>query len=85
MPYKNDKNTTTELSEATEKRIDSLPKHAQEIFKEAHSNAIKEYQDPDKRREGENDSPEEVAHKVAWAAVKRKYQKNGEEWAKKSD
>ena len=41
-----------ELSEATEKRIDSLPEHAQHIFKKAHSSAIKEYKDPDKRRGG---------------------------------
>lgn len=72
-----------ELSGATEKRIDELPKHAQHIFKKAHSNAIKEYKDPDKRREGNKESAEEVAHKVAWAAVKREYKKKGDDWVKK--
>lgn len=72
-----------ELSEATEKRIDSLPEHAQHIFKKAHSSAIKEYKDPDKRRGGAKDDLEEVAHKVAWAAVKKEYKKNGDKWIKK--
>ena len=72
-----------ELSEATEKRIDSLPEHAQHIFKKAHSSAIKEYKDPDKRRGGAKDDLEEVAHKVAWAAVKKEYKKNGDKWVKK--
>jgi cation transport regulator len=60
-----------DLSEATEKRIDKLPDHAQHIFKKANSSAVKEYQDPGKRRGGKKESAEEVAHKVAWAAVKK--------------
>ncbi len=75
---------TKNLSVATQKRIDDLPNHAQEIFKEAHSNAVDEYQDPDKRREGKKQSAEEVAHKVAWSAVKKKYKKNEDgTWTKK--
>ena len=74
-----------ELSEATEKRIDQLPDHAQHIFKKAHSSAVKEYQDPDNRRGGRNESAEEVAHKVAWAAVKKEYSKEGGKWVKKDD
>lgn len=50
-----------------------LPKHAQEIYKEAFNSAWEEYRDPDKRRGDE--SREETAHKVAWAAVKGKYAK----------
>ena len=73
------------LSEATEKRIDDLPKHAQHIFKKAHGSAIKEYKDPDKRRGGKKVSSEEVAHKVAWSAVKKEYKKKGDEWVKKDD
>jgi cation transport regulator len=74
-----------QLSEATEKRIDDLPEHAQHIFKKAHASAIKEYKDPDKRRGGKNESAEEVAHKVAWAAVKKEYKKEDDEWVKKDD
>lgn len=35
-----------ELSEATEKRIDQLPDHAQHIFKKAHSSAVKRVSRP---------------------------------------
>lgn len=75
----------SKLSETTEKRIDDLPKHAQQIFKKAHASAIKEYKDPDKRRGGKKQSAEEVAHKVAWSAVKKEYKKKGDEWVKKDD
>ncbi len=70
------------LSDATEKRIDQLPEHAQHIFKKAHASALKEYEDPKKRRGGAKESVE-VAHKVAWAAVKKDYKKKGDEWVKK--
>ena len=72
-----------ELSENTKKRIDELPEHAQHIFKKAHAGAIREYQDPEKRRGGKDESDEEVAHKVAWSAVKREYKKEGDRWVKK--
>jgi cation transport regulator len=72
-----------ELSDATEKRIDQLPEHAQHIFKKAYAGAIKEYEDPKKRRGGGKEDLEEVAHKVAWAAVKKDYKKKGDEWIKK--
>lgn len=84
MP-KSKKGNGNELSEATKKRIDDLPEHAQHIFKKAHASAIKEYEDPDKRREGEKESVEEVAHKVAWSAVKKVYRKKDDEWVKKDD
>ena len=54
-----------------------LPTHAQEIFKEAFNNAWKEYKDPKKRRG--NDSQENVARKVAWDAVKQKYEKGSDD------
>lgn len=81
-------NTNTDdennLSESTRKRIDELPAHAQEIFKEAHSSALEQYKDPDKRRGGKKESKEEVAHKVAWSAVKKKYKKSEDDkWIKK--
>lgn len=61
-----------------------LPKHAEEIFLEAYNNALEQYKDPQKRRN--NASLEETAHKVAWAAVKKKYEKNEAtgKWQKKS-
>ena len=72
------------LSESTKKRIDELPVHAQEIFKEAHSSALEQYKGPDKRRGGKKESKEEVAHKVAWSAVKKKYKKGEDDkWIKK--
>jgi cation transport regulator len=63
---------STRLSTRTKKQIDTLPQHAQHIFKKAHDSALKQYQDPAKRRGGKNQSAEVVAHKTAWAAVKKK-------------
>jgi len=60
-----------------------LPKHAQEIYKEAYNSAWDEYADPSDRRG--DASREETAHKVAWAAVKQKYEKQGDRWVKKGD
>jgi cation transport regulator len=74
MPYRSNQ----ELPDSVK---NSLPSHAQDIYREAFDNAWAEYQDPAKRRG--NESLEEAAHKVAWAAVKKKYQKVGEEWQPK--
>jgi cation transport regulator len=82
---KNEDDGDEELSEITEKRIDQLPEHAQHIFKKAHASAIKEYQNPDKRRGGKKESAEEVAHKIAWAAVKKEYTKEDDKWVKKDE
>ena len=35
-----------QLSARTKKQIDSLPEHAQHIYKKAHANAIEQYQNP---------------------------------------
>lgn len=51
----------------------NLPKHAQEIYKEAYNSAYDQYKDPEDRRGDE--SREEVSHKVAWSAVETKYEK----------
>lgn len=59
----------------------SLPKHAREIYLAAFNSAWEEYAHSQDRRGG--DSREEVAHKVAWAAVKQKYEKDGDEWKQK--
>jgi cation transport regulator len=71
------------LSERTKKQIDTLPEKAQRTFKKAHESALKEYKDPDKRRK-KSDTPEKIAHKVAWNAVKKKYKKSGDKWVSKS-
>jgi len=78
MPYE----SVDELPDAVK---DNLPGHAQEIYMAAFNNAWDEYRKPEKRREGT--SREETAHRVAWAAVKNKYEKDEEtgNWKKKSD
>lgn len=58
-----------------------LPKHAQEIYQAAFNNAWDQYKDPEDRKG--DASREEVAHKVAWAAVKNEYEKQGDKWKKK--
>ena len=60
-----------------------LPEHAQEIYKEAFNHAWYEYKDASKRRNPKA-SREAVAHKVAWAAVKLKYLKQGDRWIAKT-
>lgn len=62
---------------------DNLPKHGQLIYKEAYNSAWKQYEDPDKRHG--DASREETAHKVAWAAVKKEYEKDEQsgEWVRK--
>ena len=61
-----------------------LPKHAQDIYKEAYDSAWEQYADPSKRRGSED--REETAHRVAWAAVKAKYHKGDDDkWHPGSD
>lgn len=67
MPYK----STKELPESVR---DNLPDHAQEIYQEAFNSAWDQYDKPEERRGGAD--REETAHKVAWAAVKKKYEKD---------
>jgi cation transport regulator len=59
-----------------------LPVHAQDIYQEAFNSAWDEYKEKKDRRGDE--SREEVAHKVAWAAVKNQYEKGDDDkWHKK--
>lgn len=60
-----------------------LPEHAQDIYLSAYNNAWETYADPDDRRG--DDSREEVAHKVAWAAVKQRYSKQADGTWRKRD
>lgn len=59
----------------------NLPTHAQEIYKEAFNHAWEEYKNPEDRRDGA--SREEIAHRVAWSAVKQEYEKIDDQWRKK--
>jgi cation transport regulator len=79
------KSEDKKISARTKKQIDSLPEHAQHIYKKAHASATEQYQNPQKRRGGKRQSAEEVAHKTAWAAVKKEYKKKGNEWVRKEE
>ena len=52
-----------------------LPEHAQDIFREAFNHAWEQYADDPRQ--------EEIAFRVAWAAVKRSgYRKSDGEWVR---
>jgi cation transport regulator len=53
---------------------DHLPTHAQEIYLAAFNNAWARY------AERGPAGQEESAHRIAWAAVKRRYRKQGSRW-----
>lgn len=74
MPY-------NRIDQLPDSARNNLPKHAQEIYKEAYNSAEDQYEDPDQRR-GDG-SQEETAHQVAWSAVKEKYKKQGDRWVRK--
>ncbi len=54
-----------------------LPLHAQEIFRAAFNRAWLSYGTSERSRR------EEIAHRVAWAAVKRSYRKLGDDWVRR--
>lgn len=74
MPYKH-------LSDLPDNVKDNLPEHALEIYRAAFNHAWEQYKDPDDRNS--DDDRETVAHKVAWSAVKVKYEKRGDKWVEK--
>ena len=51
-----------------------LPPHAQDIYRSAFNGAWITYRDRSPK------AREEIAHRVAWAAVKHKYRKHGDQW-----
>lgn len=52
-----------------------LPPHAQDIYREAFNHAFAAHAgDPDH---------EEIAHRIAWAAVKRSYVKDADMWVRR--
>ncbi len=67
MPYE-------KLTDLPDRVRNNLPKHAQEIYKEAFNSAEEQY--------GE----ESRAHRVAWSAVENKYEKNDQgDWVEKKE
>ena len=70
MPYV----TTSDLPPAVRR----LPSHAQEIFLSAFNNAWDTYAERGPQQQ------EETAFRVAWAAVKKRYRKQGDRWLPKS-
>ena len=74
MPY----DSVKELPDSVR---DNLPKHAQEVYVAAYNSAWEEYENAEDRKGGA--SREEVAHKVAWSAVKKKYEKKNGKWTSK--
>lgn len=77
MPY-------SKKSDLPENLQKLLPVHAQEIYQKAFNNAIEQYKTQAKKRNKSEDK-ETIAHKVAWAAVKKKYKKkpNSDQWIEK--
>ncbi|KHJ67140.1 cation transport regulator [Pantoea rodasii] len=76
MPYQ----TRNELPDSVK---NVLPAHAQDIYLAAFNSAWDEYKEKKDRKD--NSSHEEVSHKVAWSAVKQKYEKgNDDKWHKKA-
>lgn len=51
-----------------------LPPHAQDIFREAFNHAYAEHWNDPRR--------EEAAHRIAWSAVKRSYEKVNGQWVR---
>jgi len=78
MPYR----TINDLPESVR---DNVPEHAQEIYLAAFNSAWEQYDQPSERRG--DDTREETAHQVAWATVKRKYQKDEKsgKWRPRTD
>lgn len=52
-----------------------LPEGAQDIYRAAFNSAFESYSDDPRQ--------EEIAHRIAWAAVKRSYVKRGEVWIRR--
>jgi len=71
MPYARD----SDLPRAVR---DHLPREAQTHYRKAFNHAWEQYARAGSRRS--DASREETAHRVAWAAVKRSFEKRGDRW-----
>ena len=65
MPYR----TNEDLPDAVRNH---LPSHAQDIYREAFNHAHAAHRGDPRQ--------EEASHRIAWAAVKRRYEKIGDDW-----
>nr|WP_294517726.1 ChaB family protein [uncultured Rhodopila sp.] len=54
-----------------------LPQHAQEIYLAAFNNAWQQH--------ARDADVEAIVHRIAWAAVKRRYRKDGDDWVPIAD
>jgi cation transport regulator len=70
MPY----STNADLPSAVRLH---LPPHAQDIYRAAFNHAFEAHCNDPRR--------EEVAHRIAWAGVKRLYEKNDGFWIRKAN
>lgn len=66
------KSPTTLLHETYLNLRNHLPAHAQDIYREAFNHAFAAHAGDPRQ--------EEAANRIAWAAVKRRYTKEGSEW-----
>ncbi|HEX6959255.1 MAG TPA: ChaB family protein [Ferrovibrio sp.] len=69
MPYR----SNSDLPDAIRNH---LPQHAQDIFRAAFNHAWTDHAGDPRQ--------EEAAHRIAWAAVKRRYVKHGDVWVEKA-
>ena len=69
MPYASNANLPSQI-----RRV--LPNHAQDIYRSAFNHAFTGYAASGRR--------EEIAHRVAWTAVKRLYLKRDEVWIERA-
>lgn len=75
MPYQKNSDLPDRVKE-------NLPKHAQDIYREAFNNAWEQYDEPHERKDDR--TQEETAHAVAWSAVQNKYHKDEQgNWVEK--
>jgi cation transport regulator len=68
MPYSHN----TELPTSVRSH---LPEHAQDIYREAFNHAFADHMGDPRQ--------EEAAHRIAWAAVKHRYVKDGNRWVER--
>ena len=73
MPYR----CNAELPESVKGR---LPAHAQDIYRSAFNHV---WQECRPLAVGRTLQREQTAHKVAWAAVRRRYERIGDDWKPK--
>jgi cation transport regulator len=76
MPY----DTITQLPASIRA---SLPDDALKIYRTAYNAAWNEYADADKRRDDRD--RQATAHRVAWDAVRQKYENRDGRWTKSSE